>query len=204
MVESENTTSLPGVTRRALLTRAATIPLAPILRGRPTDTAADPIAALYRDWRQADAEVRHWCREWGQLESALVRSVGFPRVAISLPSSTAPTWVTTHEDIDHAFADRPALEALRGSLHAELAARTARWDAEATAIGLAEADRQEALAFERREALAFRAFALSAGNLAGVLTKLRLILRMGQTRDSDDAFPWPQIQSVIRDLRRLM
>ena len=140
MAESEDTTSLPGVTRRALLTSAATMPLAPMLRG--PDTAADPIAALYRDWRQADAEVRHWCREWGQLESALVRSMGFPRVAISVPSSTAPTWVTTHEDIDLALADRPDLEALRVSLHAELGARTARWDAEATAIGLADADRQ--------------------------------------------------------------
>ena len=204
MVKAENSTSLSGVTRRALLAGTATVPLAPILRDHSTDTAADPIAALYRDWRQADAEARHWCREWGKLESALVRSVGFPRVAISLPSSTAPTWVTTHEDIDHALADRPDLVPLRGSLHAELAVRIARWDAEATAIGLAEADRLEALAFERREALAFQAFALSAGDLAGVLTKLTLVLRMGQTRDSDDAFPWPQIQSVIRDLRRLM
>jgi hypothetical protein len=66
-----------------------------------------------------------------------------------------------------------------------------------------EADHQEALAFERREALAFRAFALPAGDLAGVLTKLTLVLRMGEARDSDDAFPWPQIQSVINDLRRM-
>ena len=130
--------------------------------------------------------------------------MGFPRVAISLPSSTAPTWVTTHEDIDRTLSDRPNLEALRGSLHAELAARMARWDAEATASGLAVADQQQALAFERREELAFRAFALPASNLAGVLTKLTLVLRMGETRDSDDAFPWPQIQSIIRDLRRLI
>ena len=204
MTNGDHSTTPLCVTRRALLGGTATVPLAPILHGHSTDTAADPIAALYRDWRQADAEVRHWCREWGQLESALVRSMGFPRVAISVPSSTAPTWVTTHEDIDRAVANTPDTEALRGSLHAELAARTARWDAEATAIGLAEADRQEALAFERREALAFRAFAVSAGDVAGVLTKLTLVLRMGQTRDSDDAFPWPQIQSVIRDLRRLM
>ena len=156
MAESEDTTSLLGVTRRALLTSAATIPLAPILRGRPTDTAASPIAAVYRDWRKADAEVRHWCREWGKPESALVRSVGFPRVAISLPPSTTPTWVATHEDIDRTLVDSSDLETLRGSLHAELAARTARWDAEATAIGLAAADRQEALALERREELAFR------------------------------------------------
>jgi hypothetical protein len=204
MDKAENSMSLSGVTRRALLAGTATVPLAPILRDRSTDTAADPIASLYREWRQADAEAGHWCREWGKLETALARSVGFPRVAISLPSSTAPIWVTTHEDIDRAIADRPDLEPLRESLHAELAARAACWDAEATAIGLAEADRQEALAFERREAFAFQAFALPASDLAGVLTKLTLVLRMGQTRDSDDAFPWPQIQSVIHDLRRLM
>ena len=204
MTDGDHSTTTPGVTRRALLAGTATVPLAPILRDRSTDTAADPIAALYRNWLQADAEVRNWSRKWGKLESAVARSVGFPRVAISLPSSTDLIWVTTHEDIDHALADGPDLEGLRARLHAELAARTASWDAEATEIGLAEADRQEGLAFERREALAFRAFALSAGDIAGVLTKLTLVLRMGETQGSDDAFPWPQIQSIIRDLRRLM
>jgi hypothetical protein len=204
MVESEDTTSLPAVTRRTLLTGAATVPLAPILRDRSTDTAADPIAALYRDWRQADAEVKHWCRRWGELESVLIRSAGFPRVAILLPPSTAPIWVTTHEDIDHALADRLDRETLRARLHAQLAAQKARWDAEANKIGLAEADRQEVLAFERRETLAFRAFALPADDLAGVLTKLTLVLQMGETRDTDHAFPWPQIQSVINDLWRMV
>jgi hypothetical protein len=204
MVDSETSTSLSSVSRRTLLTGAATVPLAPILRNRSTDSAADSIVALYRDWRQADADVKRWCRKWGKLESALARSVGFPRVAISLPSSKAAIWATTHEDIDHALADRSDVEALRESLHAELAARKACWDAEAAEIGLAEADHEETLAFERREVLAFQAFALPAGDLADVVTKLTLILRMGEARDSDDAFPWPQIQSVINDIRRLV
>jgi hypothetical protein len=203
MTDCDHSTTPRGVTRRAILASTATVPLASILRNRSTDTAADPIAALYRDWRQANAEAQRWCRKWGKLESLLARSVGFPRVAISLPSSTTPTWVTTHEDIDHALADRPDLETLRGSLHTELAAQKARWDAEATAIGFAEAGRQEGLALERREALAFRAFAHPAGNLADALTKLTLVLRMGEARDSDDAFPWPQIQSVIDDIGRI-
>jgi hypothetical protein len=45
----------------------------------------------------------------------------------------------------------------REPAHAELAARMAHWDVEATAIGFAEADQQQALAFERREVLAFQA-----------------------------------------------
>jgi hypothetical protein len=204
MTDGDLSTIPSGVTRRALLSGTATVALAPILHDRSTHTAADPIAALYRDWRKADAEVSRWCREWGKLESALVRSVGFPRVAVSLPPSTAAIWVTTHEDIDRVFADRSDLEALRGSLHAELTTRNARWNAEATAIGLDEADRQQALAFDRRETLAFRAFALPAGDLACVVTKLTLVLRMGQTRDSDETFPWAQIQSITNDLRRLV
>jgi hypothetical protein len=204
MVDSETSTSLSSVSRRTLLTGVATVPLAPILRDRSTDPAVDPVVALYREWRQADADVKLWCRIWGKLESALVRSVGFPRVTISLSSSTAATWVTTHENIDHTLADRPDLEAMRGSLHAELAAQTDRWNAEAIAIGFVEAGRREALALERREGLALRAFAIPAGELTDVLTKLTLVLQMGQTRDSDDAFPWPQIQSVINDLRRLI
>jgi hypothetical protein len=61
MTDGDHSTTPPGVTRRALLAGTATVPLAPILRDRSTDTAADPIAALYRDWLHADAEVKHWC-----------------------------------------------------------------------------------------------------------------------------------------------
>jgi hypothetical protein len=92
---------------------------------------------------------------------------------------------------------------LRTRLHADLAAQKTRWDTEADAIGLVKVDRQEMLAWERRETLAFRAFSLPALDLTGIITKLTLILRMGEARESDDQFPWPQIDSVIADLQRL-
>jgi hypothetical protein len=203
MVDAENSTSLPGVTRRRLLAGAATIPLAPILDQRPASATMSPIAALYQDWRRADAEAARWCRKWGELETKLANSVGYPRVQIPLPPPAAATWVTTHGDIDRELAGYPALEAPSNGLHAELAARKARWDAEAEAIGLDEAERQEARAWKKRETLAFRVFALPAGDVAGVITKLTLILRMGQAREHDDEFPWPQIGSAVADLQRL-
>lgn len=68
MVDSENSTSLSGVTRRALLAGTAVAPLAPILShlsaGRVT---ADPIVALYHEWQRADTEALRWCRKWGEL-----------------------------------------------------------------------------------------------------------------------------------------
>jgi hypothetical protein len=203
MVDSEIITSLPGVTRRALLAGTATVPLAPILRHSPADGAtADPIMALYQDWRKADAEALRWCRKWGELEAVLARSVGFPRVPISLPSE-ANIWVTTHGDIDRQLVDKPDMEALSAQLHAKLAALTARWEAGVEAVGLAEVERQEKLAWEKREALAFRAFSLPSRDLASIIIKLTVILRMGEARESDDEFPWPQIASVIADLERL-
>jgi hypothetical protein len=157
---------------------------------------------LYRDWQQANSEAMRWCKQWGELETVLVRSVGYPRVQISLPSSAAAIWVTTHEDIDRELADRAELEVVRTRLHADLADHEMRWDAAVDAVGLSEADRQEVLACERRETVAFRAFSIPARDLTGIITKLTLISQMGEARESDDEFPWPQIVSITTDLRR--
>ncbi len=204
MADSENSTSLRGVTRRALLAGSAAVPLASILRERSADgSATDPIAALYREWQHANSEATRWCKKWGELETVLVRSVGYPRVQISLPSSATTIWVTTHEDIDRELADRPDLGVVRTRLHGDLTAHKTRWEAATNAVGLSEADRQEVLACERRETLAFRAFSLAARDLTGIITKLTLILQMGEAREGDGEFPWPQIASVTNDLRRL-
>lgn len=129
--------------------------------------------------------------------------MGYPRVLLSPPDTAADVWATTHGDIDHRLADTPDREALGESLHATLTDLTIRWKTEAEAIGLNEAERQEKLAWERREALSIQVFSLPGRDLDSIVTKLTLTLRMGETRESDDEFPWPQIGSIISDLRRL-
>lgn len=202
MADSENSRSLPGVTRRTLLAGTAMAPLT--ATRRPADGAtAEPMTVLYRRWQQAEAEALHWSRKWGDLETVLARTVGYPRVSISSPSAEASIWVTTHDDIDRELADRPDQELLRARLHAELAGQKRRWDRQAEVIGLSEAEQAEQLAWEKRTALADRAFSLPGHDLSDIITKLTLISRMGEIRERDDEFPWPQIDSVIRDLRRL-
>lgn len=204
MADSESGRSLSGVTRRALLASMAAAPLTATSRPFAAECAtAESITALYQQWQQTDAEALHWSRKWGDLEAVLGRAVGYPRVSISSPSAEAPVWVSAHDDIDRELADRPGQEPLSATLHAELADQKMRWDMEAEAIGLSDAEREERLAWEKRQALADHVFSLPGYDLADVITKLALILRMGEIRERDDEFPWPQIDSVIRDLRRL-
>jgi hypothetical protein len=157
------------------------MPLAPIFRGRPTYTAADPIAALYRDWRYSDAEAPHWCREWGKPESALARSVGFPRVAISVPSSTAPTWVTTHEDIDHALADGPDLVHCAGACACRACRPNGSLGCGSHRNRICRGRPAASARFRKAGGISFPGFAVSAGDLADLLKKIMLVLRMGQT-----------------------
>jgi hypothetical protein len=205
MVDSENSTSLSGVTRRALMAGTAAAPLAPILCHLLPDRATpDPIIALNQEWQRADAEAMYWCRRWGELEAGLARAMGYPRVSIAAPGSDAVVWATTHADIDRQLADTQDRGTLAESLHAKLAELTIRWKKEAETIGLNEAERQEKLAWDRRDALSVRMFSLHGRDLDSVVTKLTLTLRMGETRESDEEFPWPQIGAIIADLRRIV
>jgi hypothetical protein len=202
MADSENSTSLAGVTRRSLLAGTATAPLLPIL---PRDHAAavDPILPLWRDWQKLDAEAGRWCRRWQTLEAALVRAHSVPRVKVSRAPAATAIWATTHRDIDDALEEAPDADALRTGLHADLDLLQARWDEAAEACGLHEAGRREEEAWNRREALAATIFAQSARDAVGIAAKLSLIVRMGEASADDEEFPWPQIRSALVDLRRI-
>jgi hypothetical protein len=205
MVDSKDSTSLPDLTRRTLLSGTALIPLARFVGLNSVNPhAVDPVATLYQEWVLADAEAMWWCRRSDELEGELFRSIGYPRVSILLSDSSDMVWVSAHTDIDRILENMPDSEILRAQLHADLDRRQALWDREAAFSGLVEAERQEAVAWERRESLATRALSLPTHSLSNVVTKLTLILRMGEEREDDDEFPWSQINSVLVDLRRLM
>jgi hypothetical protein len=205
MADSENSTSLPFVTRRTLLAAGgATTALLrfPIIPPSSLVTG-DPILSLWRDWQSAYAEAAAWSEKVGSLEQAMARTIGFPGVLIPSLSQPSPIWATSHECIDAELEGLPVTEEQRRQLHSDLAAQQARWDAASESVGLDAADQNEIEAWGRSEELASALFALPAPGILGVIIKLTLILRTGEAEVSPEEHPWPQIRSVFDDLRRL-
>jgi len=204
MVDSKDTTSLLSVTRRTLLTGAITTAAVPIrVTASDSPITGDPILSLWRNWQSTHAEAIAWSEKAGSLEHAMARKVGYPRVLVPTLSQGSPQWATSHGDIDAELEDVPTTEEQRRQLHSDLAAQQARWDAASASGGFNKADQNAIEASERSEELANALFALPAQGILGVIIKLALILRTGEAEVSPKEHPWPQIQSVHDDLRRL-
>jgi hypothetical protein len=205
MADSENTTSLSGVSRRALISGVAAAPLVVIdsARSSTADLAGDPVLPLWRDWRRAYRAEAAWCHEWQRIETLLYRTVGFPRVLVPRADGAKPRWATTVADIDAALEGLPEADALRAGLHAALAEREARWRTAAQAAGFDEAEARETAAWTMRRKAAEAIFAQASGALVGVAAKLTVILATGQSRPNDPEFPWPEIRSALSDLQRI-
>jgi hypothetical protein len=163
----------------------------------------EPILTLWQEWQTAFTTSTEWGARWGALESALVRAIGFPRVLIPVSPATREVWATSHEQIDHELGDMPDADELRQRLHSDLTALLMKWDAVAASMGLDTADRREEGAWRKCEKIADALFALPARGIPGVIAKLELVLRLGETRVGDEEFPWGQLRSAVADLRRL-
>src|SRR5258708_6944859 len=123
MVQSRKGPALASVSRRTVLGGLAT----PLLPASPAATAAgsaDPVLPLWTDWIRLSEDAAALASQWAALEAGLARELGFPRVAVPAPDGGAPTWVTTHADLDAALAAQVARN-LGPQLHADLARRLA-------------------------------------------------------------------------------
>lgn len=201
MVQLRKGPALAPISRRAVLGGLA----APLLPASPAASAAgptDPVLPLWAEWSRASREAAALAARWAALEAGLARDVGFPRVAVPAPDGSAPTWVTTHADLDAALAAQVD-PSLGPQLHAELARRLALWRDAAARLGLDETDRLEDEAMSRSAELAESLIRVPAGSLTGSILKLELILRTGQAKTGDDEFPWGWLRLAIADLRRL-
>lgn len=175
MADSETSTSLSVVTRRALLAgSAATLLLSPLrdapfvtLPGKGQGAGRDEALSLWRDWRAAHRETVLLCRAQQRLETRLAKAVGFP------------------PDADDG-----------GS-------RRARWEAADARLGYSAAKREEERAAAQEQARAEALWAAPATSLAGVAAKLDALLRQGEWCEDCPEFPWPQLRSAFEDLLRL-
>ncbi|WP_206075225.1 hypothetical protein [Mesorhizobium tamadayense] len=206
MADSDNTTTLPFVTRRKMLAGTA-IALAgskrnAFARNGLEDLSADPAVAVWRQWQAAHDETERLCRQQQRLERKLAESVGFPCATVLLRGGedvTLHSLQAIHEVLDLGPEDA----AMRAQAETDFAAHQARWDAAARESGYSAALQAERKAADRTEDLLELLSETPAASLAGVAAKLDAVLREEEGPADDAEFPWPQIRSVLGDVIRI-
>ncbi|MER8370148.1 hypothetical protein [Mesorhizobium sp. M1378] len=206
MADSDNTTTLPFVTRRRVLAGTVVASTVWILKrsasagdaGR-TNLSSDPALGLWREWEEAHKLTDRLCRRQQRLETALVESVGFPHVTVRLAKGEEVT-VHSVEALKNVLGKEPDAAALRKKAKADFAAHQARWNAAAEGTGYTGALRAEREAGERVQDLLQKFSTTAATTLAGVAGKLDAVLREGESLEDSSEFPWPQIRSALSDL----
>ncbi|RJT42316.1 hypothetical protein D3227_00055 [Mesorhizobium waimense] len=207
MADSDNSTTLPSVTRGGLF-RATPAPIAGSQPGAVAsndlerDQSADPAVAVWREWQAAHEETDRLSREQQRLERKLAEEVGFPNVMIQL-SDDGPATLRSPEALRDVLGVGSMETEGGAKAEADLATHKARWDAYDRAIGYSATLRAESEAAGRAETLLGVLSETPAISLAGVAAKLDAILREGQPSKDDAEFPWPQIRSVLEDIGRI-
>ncbi|MGK9086641.1 hypothetical protein KXR64_23005 [Brucella intermedia] len=210
MADSDNTTTLPSVTRRMLLTgttiTTATLSLeygvgtAEALARNP---ASDPALDIWRQWLAAYNEMqRLWIMQM-DLERRMVAAVGFPEVEIALPGVKAPVRAFSLEDIDRICGDEAGHQVVKTQAIAAFRERQEAWDRLDDALGYSRAEKAEIRADRTEMKLADALIAMPATTLAGVAGKLDAVLRRGEYFEPSPDLPWPQVRSALADLVRI-
>lgn len=203
MADSDNTRSLPAVTRERLLAIAArSLPA----NDHPTfaSPSPDPALSLWSAW---DATYQRACR-LGRRQQRLERGViaiagGFPNVTFRVLEQDEPVTVESVKAIDRWLGDGPETTTARAEAKATLAARQQAWDEANERIGYSRACETERDAQDEYDQLAETLWESSASSAAGVAAKLHAMMVIGENREGCEEFPWPQIRSALTDLLRI-
>ncbi|MER8798403.1 hypothetical protein NKH75_30280 [Mesorhizobium sp. M0984] len=209
MADSDNTTTLPYVTRRRVLKGTVVATTAWTLEGNAsaggagcTNACFDPALALWQKWVRSHTRTERLCREQQRLETKLVESVGFPCVTVRMPGGEEVT-VHSIEALSEVLGKGLNTAALREKAEADFAAHQARWDEAAEETGYTAAVRAERETGDRAKDLLEAFSTTPATTLAGVAGKLDAVLREGETWEECVEFPWPQLRSALCDLLRI-
>jgi len=174
MSDSENSTTLPDVSRRELLVAAIAAPLATMDPGRMPE-GSDPVLALWHERQSVHALAVDLCRRWGELEAHLIKEIGFPKVLLPCAETAVETVAFSHDDIDQAYTTGKLSADTQANLHLQLSAHQALWDAEASRTGFFEADRRQLEAWQKEADATRKIFATSATTLNGMSRCLRFL-----------------------------
>ncbi|MER9964438.1 hypothetical protein NKJ72_26485 [Mesorhizobium sp. M0045] len=209
MADSDNTTTLPYVTRRRVLAGTVVATTAWTLEGNAsasgagsTNVRSDPALALWREWERVHKLTERLCRRQQRLETKVVERVGFPCVTLRVPEGEELT-VHSIEALNQVLGNGPDTAAVRKKAETEFLAHQARWDAAAEETGYTAAFRAEREAGEKMQDVMQAFSATPATTVAGVAGKLDAVLREGEAWEECSEFPWPQIRSALCDLVRI-
>ncbi len=180
MADSDNSTTLPFVTRRRkrqIVVFNHSVPAAKAGAHKASGCAEpDRAVAVARLWRDAQAKSLSLCRRQQRLETERMRAVhSSPLSASGAPAAT----------LDHSEAE------------------AARWQRIDSDPDYCQARDAEAQAAQVAEELLEKLARTPAQSLDGVTAKLDVVLREAKTHDAPSGFPWPQLRSALADLRRL-
>lgn len=210
MADSENSTSLSGVTRRKLLTGAtmATLSLpfhdnSPAAAETVNARSSDEVLLLWHGWKAAYLNTAALCRTQQRLASRLINRVGFPCAEVHLPDEDVTITVHDLEQIEELFGDDPSWAGARAKAEADLAAYRARWNDADKDLGYSAAKQAEEDAANHEQDLFDTLTHTPATSLAGIAGKLDAVLREGESWEDCSDFPWPQIRSALVDLVRI-
>ncbi|KQU70112.1 hypothetical protein ASC75_08295 [Aminobacter sp. DSM 101952] len=135
---------------------------------------------MLQEWEQAHHMAVVLCRLQQRLETRIRNALGFSDPSCELGSD------------------------LRSAPQASAPAdRQKRWDELDHEVGYSRARAAEAQAVEAEEEILDAVAATPAQSFAGVVAKLKIIVGCGETVGDASSFPWPQIQSVLADLKGL-
>jgi hypothetical protein len=207
MVDSDNTTTLPYVTRRKMLSGTAMAMGAWGSGAFAFDTvmreaSSDPVLTLWRQWQDAHRLTERLCRRQQGLEWQLIRAVGFPFSVIQL-SEGEPVAAYSREAIHDVLRIAPEEAGACAEAEAEFDAHKLRWDRADRDIGYSATVQAERDSADRASDLLDAMAAMPATSLAGVAAKLQAVLDEGNIWEDGAEFPWPHIRSVLDDLARI-
>ncbi|MDX8470295.1 hypothetical protein RFM26_31950 [Mesorhizobium sp. VK23B] len=205
MADSDHSTTLSSVTRRLLMTQIAAVAgLWPFgararedisIKGRQ----GDPALRLCENWHEVHRSTLVLCRQQQQLETYLVKAIGFPCAKMRLPGG-GEKMVHSVESLDELYSAEN--EVAWSKAYSELAAHQARWDATDAEIGFSRTDELIQRSEAAEQALLDDLPLSPACSVEGVVAKLLVILRYGEHWEDSDEFPWRHIRSVLDDLAR--
>ncbi|PWB80181.1 MAG: hypothetical protein C3F11_18680 [Methylocystaceae bacterium] len=197
MADSEDSTTPPAVSWRAILRGTGALPSGKRTEGTPSD----PALQLWQSWQANHTRVVALTRQWQRIETRLIHSVGFPEVTIRLSGEEEPKVAHSVDEIEELLADEPEIE--RETLIAAFDEQQKRWDEAAATLGFDAVDAELRAALDKERDFTASVPRTKAASLPGVAAKLSIVIQLGEPSPKDTEFPWPELRSALADLARL-
>lgn len=202
MTDSDTTTIASFVVRSGKSRQGSTQKLHDV--DQPECARTDPAVVLLRDWRRAQRVSLVLCRLQQRLERRIINALGFrgqPQ-GVRLPNGEV-SQVRCRSELDELIRAEGLDESTRAKAKAQIDGQIAQWDAMDEEIGYSVAREAEVTAMTATLKLQDALPNTAARSLFGIIAKLEIVV--GADREIGDAtdFPWPHIDSVLRDLKKI-